>query len=423
MDEEFTRQPGGSWSAVLPFRVPRSRLPNNQPLALKRACMLDASLKKNHMKRDHMVAFMKKIIDRGHAEVASPISIDDDRERWYLPLFGVYHPKKPGKIRGVFDSSAKFKDVSLNEVLMKGLDLTNSLLGVLLRFRKGKVAVTADIQQMFYCFSVTPEHRDVLRFYWYEANDPSRPMMEYRMTKHVFGNCPSPAVASYGLRRTAKEGEGDYGADILEFVENNFYVDDGLISLSTPDEAVDLLSRTQAALPNAGIRLHKISSNSQDVINSFPSDDLAQDLKDLDLGSESLPSQRSLGLCWNLESDTFSFKSSMESKPYTRRGVLLTINSLCDPLGFLAPVTIKGKTLLRKMVEGIVDWDEPLSADQHSEWEAWEKSLQELGSLQIPCRTPISEDDISNKVHIYADASERAIAAVEYSRQLLARKI
>ncbi|XP_060080540.1 uncharacterized protein LOC132559922 [Ylistrum balloti] len=66
------------------------------------------------------------------------------------------------------------------------------------------------------------------------------------------------------------------------------------------------------------------------------------------------------------------------------------------------------------MVEETVDWGEPLSADQHSEWEAWEKSLQELGSLQIPRRTPISEDDITNKVHIYADASERAIAAVAY---------
>ena len=69
---------------------------------------------------------MKKVIDNGHAELAPPLKKDE--ECWYLPIFGVYHPKKPDQIRGVFDSSAKFNDVSLNSVLMSGPDLTNSLL-------------------------------------------------------------------------------------------------------------------------------------------------------------------------------------------------------------------------------------------------------------------------------------------------------
>jgi hypothetical protein len=30
-------------------------------------------------------------------------------EWWYLPLFGVDHPRKPDQIRGVFDSSAIFE--------------------------------------------------------------------------------------------------------------------------------------------------------------------------------------------------------------------------------------------------------------------------------------------------------------------------
>lgn len=54
----------------------------------------------------------------------------------------------------VFDSSAPFEGVSLNDVLLTGPDLNNSLLGVLLRFRKDLVAVTADIDHMFHCFKV-----------------------------------------------------------------------------------------------------------------------------------------------------------------------------------------------------------------------------------------------------------------------------
>lgn len=79
---------------------------------------------------------------------------DGDKKTWYLPIFEVYHPQKPGKIRVVFDSSAQFNGVSLNDVLLSGPDLNNTLVGVLFRFRKETVAITADIEQMFYCFVV-----------------------------------------------------------------------------------------------------------------------------------------------------------------------------------------------------------------------------------------------------------------------------
>lgn len=62
--------------------------------------------------------------------------------------------KKTGQIQVVFDSSAQFDGVSLNEVLLTGSDLNNSLLGVFIRFRKDPVAITADIKQMFHCFLV-----------------------------------------------------------------------------------------------------------------------------------------------------------------------------------------------------------------------------------------------------------------------------
>ena len=53
--------------------------------------------------------------------------------------------------------------------------------------------------------------------------------------------------------------------------------------------------------------------------------------------------QRSLGVYWDLQSDSFTFQVLLEEKPFTRRGVLLVTNSLYDPLGLAAPVIIKGK--------------------------------------------------------------------------------
>lgn len=160
-----------------------------------------------------------------------------------LPSFGVYNPRKPGKIRIVFDSSARYDGVSLNDVLLTGPDLNNSLLGVLLRFRKEQVAVTGDIEHMFHCFVVKEEHRNYLWFLWFRNNDMNSDIVDYRMKVHVFGNTPSPAVAIYGLRRAAREEEDSYGSDVRKFVEEDFYVDDALKSFATEEEAISVLQR------------------------------------------------------------------------------------------------------------------------------------------------------------------------------------
>lgn len=73
-----------------------------------------------------------------------------------------YIPKKPDKTRAVFDSSVKFHRVSLNSVLLSGPKFVNDLTSVLLQFRKDAVGIMADIEQMFYRFLVTNEHRDFL---------------------------------------------------------------------------------------------------------------------------------------------------------------------------------------------------------------------------------------------------------------------
>ncbi|XP_069108972.1 uncharacterized protein [Argopecten irradians] len=290
MDEDFRRNSDGYWEAPLPFRPQRQPLPNNRPQALNRALSLDRSIRRNPIKKDHVSAFMDKIFQKGHAEEAPPIP--DTVERWYLPMFGVYHPKKKESIRMVFDSSAKFNSISLNEALLKGPDITNNLQGILLRFRRERVAVTGDVEQMFHNFKVRIDHRDYLRFLWHPENNLDLPLKEYRMTVHVFGNRPSPAVATYGLRRSVAHSD----SDVIDFVTRDFYVDDGLLSCPTEDAAVDLMQRTQLALKEGGqLRLHKIASNSKSVLSKFPVDDLAKDLKDFDVGDNDLPIQRSLG--------------------------------------------------------------------------------------------------------------------------------
>lgn len=410
MHSEFHIGQDGLWTAPLPFKEDKPDLPNNRPQAWKRALILDASLHKDPVKKEHFITFMGKILDSGAAEVA-PKAIKD--ECWYLPLFGVYHPKKPDQIRGVFDSSAVFEGISLNSVLMSGPDLNNSLLGLLLRFRKDAYAITADIEQMFYRFYVHEDYRDYLRFFWYRDNDIDNPLIEYRMKVHVFGNSPSPAVATYGLRKAVADAD----ADVKSFVNTDFYVDDGLASFPTKIQAIDLMSRTRAVLKsNGNINLHKITSNSTEVMNAFPTEDLGKNLKDLNLGDDPLPLQHSLGMAWDLNDDTFAFTVLEGAKPFTRRGLLATVNSLYDPLGFIAPITISGKIILREITPSGIDWDTPLSDEHHNKWESWLLSLHSLQDVRIPRMIVPTSLSVSkdSQVHLFCDASESAIAAVAY---------
>lgn len=95
-------------------------------------------------------------------------------------------------------------------------------------------------------------------------------------------------------------------------MHRNFYVDDVLTSLPSKEEAIDLLPRTKDALMTLGkIRLHKFVSNDVEVMKNLHSEDLAKDLKEINLYSESLPVQRSLGLYWDLETDSFIFHVSL----------------------------------------------------------------------------------------------------------------
>lgn len=67
-------------------------------------------------------------------------------------------------------------------------------------------------------------------------------MIEYRMKVHVFANSPSLAVAIYCMRQAAQKGEQEHGSDARQFIEGQFYVDNGLTSVATPQEAGDLLT-------------------------------------------------------------------------------------------------------------------------------------------------------------------------------------
>ena len=168
--------PDGHYEMPLPLRNINVVLPNNRVLAVRRLMPLKKKFATDKNFRDHYIAFMESMLKSGYAEkipTSSPYRCPKSC-MWYIPHHGVFYPKKPNKIRVVFDCSALFKGESLNKHLLQGPDLTNNLSGVLCRFRKESVAFICDIEAMFYQVRVTENCRDMLRFLWWENGDTSR---------------------------------------------------------------------------------------------------------------------------------------------------------------------------------------------------------------------------------------------------------
>lgn len=165
------------------------------------------------------------------------------------------------------------------------------------------------------------------------------------MCVRVFGNRPSSAVATYGLRRCIV----DDCSEVKQFVTRNVYGDDGLASFPSVIEAVKVLKQTQKILlVGWNLKLHKIASNSEEVMQQLSTADLAKSMEQLDLDRDDLPIHHSLGLIWDLATDTFIYKATEELKLFIKRGLLSTVNGLFDPLGFIAPIILNGRFIMRQ---------------------------------------------------------------------------
>ncbi|XP_054868580.1 uncharacterized protein LOC129349422 [Amphiprion ocellaris] len=415
--EGIKHKQDGHFEMPLPFKEERPELPNNRLCAEHRLKCLERRLRKDERYFKDYVAFMQDIIQRSNAEKVPEAELSN-QPAWYIPHHGIYHPQKPNKIRVVFDCSARFQNTSLNEHLLSGPDLTNTLVGVLCRFRKGQVAIMCDVERMFHQFHVASQDQDYLRFLWWEDGNMQRPPSVYRMRVHLFGAASSPGCANFGLKHLAAKGETKFSQVVVKFIQRNFYVDDGLASVDSEQEAIQLVKEARELCDTGKLHLHKFISNSKEVLDTIPKEECAAGATDLDLALGEPKMERALGVQWCVTSDTFRFRVVIKNNPFTRRGVLSTVASIFDPLGFVAPFILVGKRILQRMCQDKLDWDEPLPEDLKPQWEAWLRDLQNLSTIKIPrCYVPSTFDQVQQyELHSFSDASVSGYGVCSYLR-------
>ena len=412
----------GHYQIDLPWKDDVPCLPNNRAMAEHRLKLLRRRLHKNPDLRLKYSAFMDSLFENRHAQMVPKTPLEHTAGvTWYLPHHPVVNPNKPNKVRVVFDCAARYNGVSLNSQLLQGPDLTNNLVGVLIRFREEPIAIMADIEGMFHQVRVSPKDCDALRFPWWPENDFNNDPEDYQMLVHLFGATSSPSCANFGLKQTADDNQEMFSEEAVRTLRRNFYVDDCLKSIKGETKAISLVSELRALLSKGGFRLTKWISNSRRVIESVPTSERAVSVKDHLL--DQLPCERALGTRWDVETDTFGFKISLRDKPFTRRGILSIVSSIYDPLGLVAPFILPAKRLLQNLCRNGLGWDDIVSNEHITIWQSWLGDVPKLESLKVNrCFKPPDFGDVTTcQIHHFADASQVAYGAVSYLRITNAR--
>ena len=408
----------GHYELPLPFRNPNVAFPNNRVQAERRANWIKKKFVNSKYHEDY-TNFMNDLIKNGYAEKVPQSRLEREKGHvWYLPHHGIYHPQKPEKIRVVFDCSCEFEGTSLNKELLQGPDLTNSLVGVLLRLRVERVAFLADIEAMFHQVQVPLEQRSYLRFLWWPNGKTNYELKEYEMCVHLFGAVSSPSCVNFALKQTAEDNAKICGTEASETIYRNFYVDDLLKSTATQKFALDLIPKLRKMCAAGGFKLTKFVSNDREVIASIPKEERANGIKNIDLDQSRLPIERALGISWNIENDQIEFRITLRDQPLTRRGILATISSVYDPLGFVGPLLLTGRKILQQISTDKQSWDEPLPRELRMSWEKWRTDLRYLQDFKIDrSLKPESFDNIKTaQLHHFSDASSIGYGVASYLR-------
>ena len=417
--KETTRFLGNAWETGLLWKEKDFPCVDSFTTARKRLASLERKLDRDRECASLYYAEMDRLVQGGYVK---KIPQGDSRSRvWYLPHFGVQRPEKPGKLRVVFDAAARSGGQCLNDLLETGPDLLRPLPGILLRFRQYRVAVKADIKDMFLRVRVREEDRAAQRFLW-RGRDRHREPDVYEMDRLIFGSRASPCSAVYVKDQNA-ELFAKTKPIAAQLIKRDSYMDDFLTSQKSTLEAATLVGDIIEINAHADFEMHDWASNESAA------------LKAVDKNNRGLPHQHQLcgpgkakvlGILWDTQSDELGFNvalakipeaiSSGERTP-TKREYLSICMSVFDPLGLLAPLTLRAKVLMQEIWRSGIGWDAPLRAQEYTGWLTWFKLLQETQTLRVPrCISPVNTRYTSVELHAFCDASLTAYAAVIYIR-------
>ncbi len=425
--ETTTVKRNGRYESGLLWKYDAIDLPDSYGMALKRLQCLESKMAKNPQLADNLCNQIRQFVDKKYVRKLSPLEIGTINDRvWYLPIFPVFNPKKPEKVRIVWDAAAKVKNTSLNSFLLTGPDLLVPLVDILRRFRERRIAIIGDIKEMYQQIAIIQRDQNVQRFLWRDGDSSKKPDV-YVTLVATFGASCSPCTAQFVKNKNANEHKENYPEAATAIVDST-YVDDLLDCVHSFEEAVKLVFDIKYVNQQGGFQTRNFLSNSKELLEKIGEHN-TQRCKNLNINTDlTLGTERVLGMFWNAETDSFTYSLKYtrfnekilnnEHCP-TKREVLRILMSIFDPLGLIANFLVYAKILLQEIWRNNIDWDEQILPTIRKKWIIWITALKDVENVQIPrLYSPKLSPGTPNstQLHLFVDASVEAFAAVGFLR-------
>ncbi|XP_058456663.1 uncharacterized protein LOC131434046 [Malaya genurostris] len=154
------------------------------------------------------------------------------------------------KVRSVFDASAKTSTgYSLNDCLLVGPVIQDDLLNIILRFRKCKIVMIADIEKIYRQIKIHPDDRPLQRVLWrFNKGDP---ITKCEMTTVTYGLASSSFLATRTLHQLAND-EGAHFSLAAHALKEDFYMDDFVRGEDNIETALQLRKEMDELLSRGG---------------------------------------------------------------------------------------------------------------------------------------------------------------------------
>ncbi|XP_055623758.1 uncharacterized protein LOC129767161 [Toxorhynchites rutilus septentrionalis] len=388
--EQTTIRVGERFETGLLWRYDDVELPDSHKMAVKRFECLERKMIRDPELASNLKKQITEYVLKGYAHRATQEELDraNPKRVWYLPLGVVTNPRKPGKVRLVWDAAATVDGISLNSMLLKGPDQLTSLPDVLFRFRQFWVGVSADIREMFHQMKIREVDRHAQRFLF--RNDPSEQLEIFMMDVATFGATCSPASAQYVKNVNAAEF-ADRFPRAVEGILKNHYVDDYLDSFESEEEAELVSKEVRLIHQQGGFHLRNWLSNSTSLLSELQEKETL-DSKNL-CSNPTVSSERVLGMLWLTTEDKLKFAINMKdeiqqiidsgNRP-TKRQMLKCLLGIFDPLGLLSVFLVQGKILLQDTWHAGLKWDEKVPEDIFERWIKWTGMFLSISTIRIP---------------------------------------
>ena len=269
---------------------------------------------------------------------------------------------------------------------------------------------------MFLQVQVPEQDRSCLSLLWRPRTN--EPVQIYEYQRHVFGAKISPTCANIALKRVGLDNEEMYPI-ASKAIQNNFYMDDFIKSVETPEEAIEVFRQLRHLLSQHGFQLTKWISNSDEVCKAIPVDlKTIRNTKEVEV-EPNTEGFLVLGLQWTVTDDSLQVCRGTNKEveaPITQRKILSLVSSVFDPIGLIAPFSVH----MRRLLKGIwtkngQHWDNRVEPGEEAEFLRWKEQLPIVAETSIGRRYFNRERD-KTELHVFADASEDTMCAVAYLR-------